>query len=77
MMEFIFTKHAEEMIHERKISKVLVEETIISPDLSKNENGTKVAFKKVGSKVLKVVYRHENTYIIVTAYFDRRMKGKL
>jgi len=75
-MQIIYTKHAEDMLIERMISKILIEQVIREPDSSQTDDkGLCHLFKTINDKVLRVVARRENnTYIIITMYYDRRMK---
>jgi len=72
----LYTKHAEDMLLERKIQRSLIELAIKQPDSSYiDDSGLAHLFKTIEEKVLRVVARRENnTYIIITMYYDRRMK---
>ncbi len=74
-MSIIFTHHAQEMLRVREIDPGLVEAAICSPDW-KEEGNEEItyAFKRVGQKVLRVVYRcEEKCQIVIIAYYDRRL----
>jgi len=74
-MSIIFTHHAQDMLRVREIDRGLVESAIRSPDWKEeSDEGIMYAFKRVGQKVLRVVYRCEEKYqIVITAYYDRRL----
>lgn len=71
-----FTKHAEDMLKERKIDRNLVESTVQNPDWKEDaEDELWYAFKRVGAKILKVVIKSkEKTYTVITTYYDKRLK---
>lgn len=75
LMSIIYTNHAHEMLRVREIDPGLVESAIISPDWkAAGDDEIKYAFKRVGQKVLRVVYRCGEKYqIVITAYYDRRL----
>jgi len=74
-MTIIFTNHALDMLQERDLDRRLLESAICSPDWTEDgEDGIKYAFKRVGHKVIRVVYRSEDKcQIVITAYYDRRL----
>ena len=74
-MAIIFTKHARDMIRERGLERVSVESAICEPDwIDEGEGGIRYACKRIGQKVLRVVFRHEDKcQIVITAYYDRRL----
>ena len=84
MENFILSIHAQKVIYERKIKLEWIENTFKNPDKVevdlKNleiEHKLKI-IKENDSKVLRVIYNKSvNPIIIVTSFFDRRMKGKL
>ena len=73
-----FTKHAEDMLRERGLSKELVVDTVFNPDWTERETEEVWhAFRRVGDKILRVVVKgEEGTYLVITAFFDRRLKGR-
>lgn len=75
-MTIKFTKHAEDMLKERKIDISLVESAVQNPDWKEDgEDELWHAFKRVGSKVLRVVIKgKEKPYTVITTYYDRRVK---
>lgn len=78
-MRSIFTKHAEEMLRFRNISKLLVEKCIRKPDrVLPAREGKKVYLKDFGNNYLKVVVAEEEKHIIiVTLYWlaKKRLKA--
>lgn len=76
--------HAKERIDERNILLTWIRQTIEKPDKTEphqTDQELEIAFKKIESysgRVLKVVYNITVSPVwIVTAHFDRSMKGKL
>ena len=76
MKRIKYTKHARAMLLEREIPEKLIQKTIASPEKSqRGEKGILYAFKRVEDRTLRVVFREEPTeYVVVTVYFDRRVK---
>ncbi len=72
-MKFIYTKHAEDNIFDRKISKDLIEETIINPNKIVNSiKGRRISEKVFGNRKLRVVYKEINkAYIVITTYYNK------
>ena len=71
-----YTKHARAMLEEREIPEKLVQKSITSPDKTeRGEKGILYAFKRTEDRTLRLVFREEPTeYVVVTVYFDRRLK---
>lgn len=70
-----FTKHAEDMLVERGFQKEMIKEIVAKPAWKdKGEGDTWYAFKRIDGKVLRVVVKGENPSIVITMYFDRRLK---
>jgi len=76
--------HDKERIEKRNILLTWIQETIEKPDKTEpdpTDTELEIAFKKIQDRngsVLKVVYNKTvSPTMIVTAHFDRRMKGKL
>ena len=62
MVKVKFTKHAEDMLIERKFTKEDIISVIETPDWKENdehENEILHVFKKIGEKVLRVVIKGE------------------
>lgn len=81
MVKVKFTKHAEDMLIERKFTKENIISVIENPDLKENdehENEIWHVFKKIGEKVLRVVIKGRNEpYIVVTMFYDKRLRNKI
>ncbi len=75
-MKVVLTKHAKAMLKERGLQRKFVEDVVRNPEWRDVGAGSVwYAFKRVGSKVLRVVVADEGaTQIVKTQYFDRRMK---
>lgn len=78
-MNFEFSKHALDVIDERKIDKSWVIQTIESPDdyilISTNEVHYIKQIKEFGKRFLRVVLNPETEPSkIITVFFDRRIK---
>jgi hypothetical protein len=83
-MKFIYTEHAIDVIHERKISEKFIERTISDPDLTTHDRADVSLIH-----YLKKIPEHENRVLrvvmniinepnkIVTVYFDRTMRGRI
>ncbi len=75
MKDINFTKHAEDMLVERGFQKEMIKEIVAKPEWKdKGEGDTWYAFKRIDGKVLRVVVKGENPSIVITMYFDRRLK---
>jgi hypothetical protein len=77
-----YSEHAALNLIDRKIEPSWVEKTIEFPELIKEHTSDVELdhrFKKIdekGNRVLHVVFKR-NERTVITAYFDRNMKGKL
>ena len=84
MKKYTLSVHAEKVIEERKIKKEWIEITInnpdsVEPDMKDQEliHHLKV-IKENDKRVLRVIYNKSvEPLLIVSSFFDRRMKGKL
>ena len=83
-VEYQLSEHAEKRILERKIEPQWLEMTLAEPDRLEQDlidPTASHALKRIDemdNRVLRVVYNTATTPIrIISAYFDRRMKGKL
>jgi len=82
-MQFICPIHAKERMEQRKITEEQIEHAIRNPDINlpTQHNRRKRVMKKIGSKILDVIYepRGQNKIVIVTAAWlkkkDRTVKG--
>lgn len=83
-MKYILTEHAENTIREREIKAEWIGIALDAPELAlphENDSSLRYAFKQIPefeNRVLRVIYNADtNPVVIVTACFDRAMKGKL
>ncbi len=84
MRKYILSNHAEKVILERNIKKEWIENTFnypdkLEPDIKDNEleHSLKI-IKECDNRVLRIIYNKSvEPILVVTAFFDRRMKGKL
>jgi hypothetical protein len=84
MSDFKLSEHANKVTTERKIDAMWIDQTCKNPDHVENdkksinlEHRLKI-IPEYNNRVLRVVCNVEsNPTIIVTAFFDRRMKGKM
>ena len=83
-MIFEFTKHASEVISERGIPVEFVERVISGPELTLQDAGDPDLIhylSKIGEhdgRVLRVIVNIKSSPVrVVTAYFDRSMRGRL
>lgn len=75
-MNVRFTKHAENMLRERRFRKETVENIVQNPDWKEvGEEDIWFAFRKVGKKVIRVVVEgRRKPYTVITMYYDRRLE---
>jgi len=80
----VFTQHAHDVIEERLIDPARAALTVHSPEATlRDARDSEIthALRRVpehGNRVLRVVYNHTvDPPRVVTAYFDRTLKGKL
>ncbi len=77
-MEYKLTTHARDMIKERQISENWVEDAMSNPDhTEEKEDGTTHYIKKIveyGNRYLRVIVNPKG-FLVVTVFFDRRLKG--
>jgi spore maturation protein CgeB len=78
MAEVIFTKHAMDMLNERKFNEEQIISIIENPDWKEEkEDDVWHAFKKVGKKVLRVVVKgKEESYTVITMFYDKRLRSR-
>jgi len=76
MKDVIFTKHAEEMIAQREISKETITSTIKEQkDIIPTRGNSKIAHGAVEDKLLRIVFREEESqYVIITAYITDKKR---
>lgn len=83
-LDYKLTEHAKERIDERGISLEWLERTLSNPTrIEPHETDLQLSYALAAipeceNRVLRVVYKiTENQFKVVTAYFDRSLKGKL
>ena len=83
-MNYTFSSHALTTIRERGIHPEWIEQTMAAPMVCRphpDDPSLTEAFRMIpefGNRVLRIIYNHDKQPPhIVTAYFDRTMKGKL
>lgn len=83
-MDYTLSKHAEDAIREREIRPEWVAQTMDDPlatEPDPEDPALRHALRSIsdfGYRVLRVIYNQTKTPPhVVTAYFDRTMKGKL
>lgn len=81
MVKVSFTRHAEDMLKERKFSKEEVTSVIAVHDWKEDDElETEIwyAFKRFGKKVLRVVIKgREEPYTVITMFYDKRMRNRI
>lgn len=83
-MDFLLSEHAESAVRERAIKREWINAALNDPDLvlpHETDAAAMHAFKRIeefGNRVLRVIYNADkDPVVVVTAYFDRAMKGRL
>ncbi|MDP2171102.1 MAG: DUF4258 domain-containing protein [Rhodocyclaceae bacterium] len=83
-MEFTLSRHALDTLREREILLRWVTETMSNPERLEADPGDDQlahalkAIPEFGGRVLRVIYNRDRQPVhVVTAFFDRAMKGKL
>ena len=81
-MRFRMTRHAEDAIAERKIGRSWIRRVLRAPERKESPgDGTTHCLARIrerGNRVLRViVHLKAKPPCVVTAFFDRRMRGKL
>ena len=78
------TEHAKQRVAERSIQLDWVSRAFLNPNRviphpdDESCRHAYVVIPEYGNRVLKVVYKHtDNPPRVVTAFFDRKMKGKV
>ena len=81
---YVLSNHAQNRILERGIQEKWIEETLSAPQktgIDSRDSSINIVWKKIpeyGNRVLKVCYNPStNPVVVITAYFDRSMRGKL
>ena len=75
-MDVEFTKHAEDMLKERKFDRAFIVDVVCNPERKERDIGNVwYAFRRVGDKVVRVVVNgKQKPYIVITMYYDRRLR---
>jgi hypothetical protein len=75
-MDVEFTKHAEDMLKERKFDRAFIVEVVDNPERKERGVGDVwYAYRRVGDKVVRVVVKgKQKPYTIITMYYDRRLR---
>lgn len=70
-MEIVYTEYAEDTIRDRAIPKQFIEDALLNPDsVVEGKKGRKIAQKKVGEKLLRIVFEsNPNAFMVITAYY--------
>ncbi len=78
-MNVIFTKHAEEKLQERKISRDLVISCVNAPDyVVDSKFGRKIMHKLINNKLLRIVCSfHSDDCIVITQYYTKPQRYQL
>ncbi|MDO9536701.1 MAG: DUF4258 domain-containing protein [Thermoplasmata archaeon] len=71
-----FTKHASNMLKERKLTRKLIVDSIKTPDYrEESDDDIWYAIKKIVPRFLRVVISgKKKPYKVVTIYYDRRLR---
>jgi Domain of unknown function (DUF4258) len=84
MRRYDLSRHAKDVISERCIRLAWLEQVLDSPELVEADRDDPELMhhvgliKEHGNRVLRVVFNNSATPVrIVTAYFDRKLKGRL
>lgn len=70
-----FTKHAEDMLSERGFDRATIVDIVENPDWKEaGEGDIWHAFRRIGSKVVRVVVRGQRKpYTVITMYYNKRL----
>ena len=81
MIKVNFTNHAKDMLNERKFTEEEIISALSERDWSENDEiETEIwhTFKKIDEKVLRVVVKgREEPYIIITLFYDKRLRNRI
>jgi hypothetical protein len=83
-MDYQLSEHAVKRLRERRIDENWIQSAIDQPDRveadpmdADEKHGLKI-IPEMENRVLRVVYNEtKNPVLIISAFFDRRMKGRL
>ena len=78
-MKIIYTKHAEEMLIFRQISKKIVQECVNNPDeILPAREGKKIYLKDFGKNYLKLVLAHQkDAFIVITTHWLAKKRAEV
>lgn len=83
-MNYELTQHAKDMLQEREIALEWLERVIYNPEKTHSDHEDDALEHRLGkieefnNRVLRVIVNIKNNpNRVITAYFDRTMKGKL
>ena len=78
MVTVSFTKHARDMLIERKFTEEQIVSIIGNPDWKEEKEGDVWhAFKRFKNKVLRVVINgKEEPYTVITMFYDKRLRSR-
>ena len=81
---YVLSNHAQNRILERGIQEEWIENALSTPQatgIDPRDSSIRIVWKEIpeyGNRILKVCYNPStNPVVIVTAFFDRSMRGKL
>ena len=71
-MRIVYTDHSARRMSDRGISKLMVEETLKSPDrMSTGYNNRSIAFKSFKEGIVKVIFFIENNdFVVITVMWE-------
>lgn len=77
-MKIVYTKHAQEMLVFRNVTKRLVDQCVKSPNIIKSARENKLVYlKDCGVNYLKIVVsKEENRLIIITLHWLAKQRVK-
>lgn len=73
-MQIIYTRHAQQRMKKRKVTKKQVEKTLTYPDeVESGDNGGDIAIRRYGGREVRVVYGEpeEDNYVVYTVIKPR------
>ncbi len=78
MVIIVFTKHARDMLIERKFTEGQIISIIENPDWTEEKEGDVWhALKRVENRVLRIVIKgKEEPYTVITMFYDKRLRSR-
>ena len=69
-MEIAYTRHAQERMKKRRVSKSHVEAVLADPDFENGRKGAgKSVLKKIGKREIEVIYKKQGRkYVVITLW---------